>query len=138
MFTKPSIPTRKVQEVETTFTFAIDDGLSHETGLQLVAPHSLIRLAQMHLGSTHYNPGVTSDPQRIEKAWKYLHAVDVSSLCDRSKCHYHIFESDLFRSGNDTASATKAADAALTLAHSHSFALEISSAETRLQELQVH
>ena len=132
----PNPPSQQeVQEVETTFTFAIDDDLSHESGLQLVAPHSLIRLAQMHLGSTHYNPGVTNDPQSIDKAWNYLHAVDVSSLCDRSKCHYHIFESDLFRCGNDTASATKAANTALTLAHSHSFALEISSAETRLQEL---
>ena len=135
----PNSPSQQeVKEVETTFTFAIGDDLSHETGLKLVAAHSLIRLAQMHLGSTHYNPGVTNDPQRIDKAQKYLHAVDVSSLCDRSKCHYHIFESDLFRSGKDASRATVAANTALTLAQSHSFALEISSAEARLQELRVH
>ena len=135
----PNSPSQQeVEEVETTFTFAIDDDLRHETGLKLVASHSLIRLAQMHLGSTHYNPGVTNDPQRIDKAQKYLRAVDVSSLCDRSKCHYHIFESDLFRSGRDTLSTTEAANTALALAQSRSFALEISSAEARLQELQFH
>lgn len=128
----------EIQEVETTFKFAIDDDFSHETELRLVAPHSFIRLAQMCLGSTHYNPGVTSDPPSIHKAQKYLQAVDRSSLCYRSKCHYHIFESDLCRSGNDITSATEAANTALMLARRHSFALEICSAETRLHELGVY
>ena len=128
-------PPEEIRRVRATFERAINDDLSHESGLGLVAPHSLMRLAQMYLGGTHYNPGVTSNVENIEQARLCLQAVDCASLCYRSKCHYNLIKSDLYCNTNGFSEAKECVQIVLMLARKYNFVLEISSAETRLLAL---
>ena len=129
-----SSPPEEIRRAQATFKRAIDDDLSHESGLGLVAPHSLMRLAQMYLGGTHYDPGITTNVENIKQAKLCLQAVDCTSLCHRSQCHYHLIQSDLYRNTNDFSKATESIKIAQTLAQKYNFVLEISAAETRLKK----
>ena len=123
------------ERVNEIFGRAINDDQSHESGLGLVAPHSLLRLAQMYLGVTHYTPGTTTNHKNIKRARNCLNAVIYSSLSQRSKCHYHLMESDLHRNCGKTMSAKESLHIALSISEKCKFELEISSVQTRLQSL---
>ena len=123
------------ERVDEIFGRAICDDRSHESGLGLVAPHSLLRLAQMYLGATHYTPGTATNHRSIERARKCLNAVILDSLSKRSQCHYHLMESDLHRNCGRFDMAKESLDLALNISNQCNFELEISSAQTRLQSL---
>ena len=123
------------ERVDEIFGRAICDDRSHESGLGLVAPHSLLRLAQMYLGATHYTPGTATNRGNIERARKCLNAVILGSLSKRSQCHYHLMESDLHRNCGRIERAKESLDLALNISKNCNFELEISSAQTRLQSL---
>ena len=123
------------ERVAEIFGRAIHDDQSHESGLGLVAPHSLMRLAQMYLGATHYSSGKAMNQQNIEHARNCLKAVVYSSLCHRSRCHFHLMKSDLHRNSGNIDSAKESLYVALSISEKYNFELEISSVQTRLQSL---
>ena len=123
------------ERVDEIFGRAICDDRSHKSGLGLVAPHSLLRLAQMYLGAKHYSPGVATNHKNIQRARKCLNAVILDSLSKRSRCHYHLMESDLHRNCDRFDRAKESLDLALDISQKCNFELEISSAQTRLQSL---
>ena len=129
---------RDFERVEELFTRAIFDDRSHECEPRRVEYHSLLRLAQIYLGSTHYTPGVTTDDEKIRRASNCLNAVILCSLPQRSKCMYHLIESDLHRNCGNFDKAKESLDLALAISKKHNFELEISSAQTRLQSLHQH
>ena len=124
------------ERVDEIFGRAICDDRSHKSGLGLVAPHSLLRLAQMYLGAKHYSPGIATNHKNIERARKCLNAVILDSLSKRSQCHYHLMESDLHRNCERFDRAKESLDLALDISEKCNFELEISSAQTRLQSLR--
>lgn len=126
---------KELQHAQWSYEYAIDHAQSHNSGLDLVAPHSFMRLAQMHLGSSHYSAGSQTDKESISKASNCLAAVDKSSLAHRSLCHYLIIHSDLQRCQQDTQNARASAHSALEIAQTYNFTLEITSAEKRLDSL---
>ena len=126
---------QELERVDEIFRLAIQVMLTHESGPGLVIPHSLIRLAQLYLGATHYSPGMTTNEQNIEQASKCLRAIKHSSLCHRSKCYYHLTESDLNRRRGNVSSAKESLQTAMFVAKKHKFELVITSAQKRLQSL---
>ena len=120
------------------FRWAICDDRSHESGLGLVAPHSLLRLAQMYLGATHYTPGKAINQQNIDNARNCLNAIVYPPLSQRTKCHFHLMESDLHRNCGNVVNAKESLHKVLLISKECKFELEISSAQTRLQSLIDH
>ena len=133
------------RDAELFFQVAIDAARSHTSGLDLVAPHSFIRLAEMYLGSTHYKAGIVSDMKNLQKAEDCLRTVDKESLAVRSQCHFHLIESDLYCnkamfSESEKAmlsESEKSAQHALDMSKKYNFTNEITSAENRLQALRL-
>ena len=125
------------ERVDELFARAIFDDRIHESGLGLIAPHSLLRLAQMCLSSTHFTPGTTTNYKKIERARNCLNAIIYSSLSQRSKCLYCLIESDLHRNCGRLDKAKESLDFALSISKEYNFELEISSAQTRLQSLRI-
>ena len=123
------------EHVDELFARAILDDRSHESGLGLIAPHSLLRLAQMYLGSTHYTPGTVTDHKKIKRARNCLNAIIYSSLSQRSKCLYHLIQSDLHRNCGRLDRAKESLDLVLSISKQCNFELEISSAQIRLHSL---
>lgn len=121
-----------IKDIEDCFGVAIDNARRHHSGLDLVAPHSFMRLAQMYLGSTHYSAGSVKDTESIRKAENCLQSVDLSSLPIRSRCHFHLTKSDLFQSKGLLSDAARNARYALDVSRKHNFTNEITSAENRL------
>ena len=129
-----SSPDIDTEKIESSLRFAI--GCSPEDrGLDHIAPHSHLRLAQMHLGSTHYEPGKNYDPESIRKASESLKAVDPRSLPSRSSCMFYLTESDLYRCKGDITNARESATQALELAKKNNFETEITSADVKLKSL---
>ncbi len=129
----PSV--QEIEAAEMRYKYAIDHARRHDSGLDLVAPHSFMRLAQMYLGSGHYMAGSKHDPESIQKASSCLSQVGVSSLAQRSKCHFWSIQSDLRRSQGKRSQAVESAQLALAVAKENNFTLEIHSAEVRLDSL---
>ncbi|CAI8013210.1 hypothetical protein GBAR_LOCUS8409 [Geodia barretti] len=130
-------PTQKqLRSVNMSYEHAIDHARAQDSGLDLVALHSFIRLAQMYLGSTHYRPGSQREEWSISKASSCLKAVKQYSMSPRSQCHYLLMESDLKRCQWDIPQARLAAQTALELAHTYSFTTENAVAEKRIDSLQ--
>ena len=123
------------ERVDRIFGRAICDDRSHTSGVGLAAPHSLLRLAQMYLGGTHYSAGTVTSRVHIEQARKCLDAVILSSHSKRLQCLYHIMESDLHRHCGRIDGAKKSLELALSISSKCTFELEISSVQTRLQSL---
>ena len=126
---------KQLQHARWSYEYAIDHARTHDSGLDLVAPHSFMRLAQMYLRSSHYLAGCQRDDKSIARASSCLTAVDQSSLAQRSKCHYLLIRSDLQRCQRATEHARLTAQNALEIAQTHNFTLEITSAERRLDSL---
>lgn len=131
-------PTQEeLERAECFFMIAIDDARSCSTGINLVAPHSFMRLAQMYLGSTHYTPGSVRDEQSISKATNCLKNVDPTSLSSRSRCYFLLIESDLYQSKGMFPEAERSATHALDMSRRCEFNIETISAENRLRALQI-
>ena len=121
-----------IERVEELFARAIFDDQSNKSGLGLFMLHSLLRLAQMYLGSTHYTPGTVID---IKRAKDCLSTITPDTLPRRTRCLYHLIESDLHRNCGRIDRAKKSLQVVLTISRNHDFELEISSAQTRMQSL---
>ena len=124
-----------VRKAESALQYAIGSSRIEDRGLEHIAPHSHLRLAQMYLGSTHYEPGKNSDPESIRKASDCLKAVDLHAIPPRSRCIFFLTESDLYRCKGEFANARGSATCALQMAQQNSFQTEILSAETKLKSL---
>lgn len=128
--------TKEFDRAKLSYEYAIFHAQSHSSGLDLVAPHSFMRLAQMHLQSGHYAAGLQTDVDSIDKASNYLKEVDQSNLAHRSKCHYLLIESDLQRCWKDVEKSQCCAQHALQIAQAYNFTVEITSATMRLDSLK--
>ena len=128
---------REFKCIVELFARAISDDRSHENRLEFLATCAPLRLAQMHLGSTHYTPGTATDDANIRSAQNYLNAIRYSSLPQRLKCIYHLIESNLHQNCGRLEEAKKSLDLTLSISKQHNFELETSSAQTRLQNLHV-
>ena len=128
---------RECRHAQLSYEHAIDHARIHDSGLDLVAPHSFMRLAQMYLGSSHYSAGSQRDSEHIMRASKCLMAVNQSCLAQCSKCHYLLIYSDLQRCQEDIphAKAIATAQNALAIAQTHNFTPEVTSAQKRLDSL---
>ena len=126
---------RELEQVKMMYEHAIDNARYHESGLDLVEPHSLMRLAQMYLRSSHYCAGSQTDACSISKASNCLGEVDQLCLPLRSQCHYLIIESDLKLCQGDGSHAKSTAESALELAQHNKFTTEIFSAKQRVESL---
>ena len=74
-----------MKKAESALQFAISYAGIEDRGLDHIAPHAHLRLAQMYLGSTHYEPGNNTDPESIRKASDCLKAVDLRAIPPRSR-----------------------------------------------------
>ena len=124
-------------QIMSEFTFAVEVGLNDQTTScrsnkwsQIVVNQSFIRLAMFLLDSNV--PGTTDN---MEKASSFLSRVDVSSLTYRTKCLYHLTESNLCAHREEVDNAIKTATQALTLATECGFASLQQLANARLQFL---
>ena len=126
----------EIQSAESSLEFAIYHATIEDRGLDHIAPHSQLRLAQMYLGSTHYDPGKNTDPESIRKASDCLKAIDRGSLPPRSKCMLLLTESDYYRCKGDITMARESANQAQMMAEANSFETEVTSAKTKLESLQ--
>ena len=127
---------QELKEVEDSFRYAIDCAKSHSSGIDVVRPHSFIRLAQLSLGSTQEVAGVATE-ENVTKAALCLHEVDVDSLARRSQSLYYLFESDVHKNKGNMDSAIASARKALEIARTDNYAVELHSAESRLQALTI-
>ena len=125
----------KTEEAKGYISDAIYCADTHSTGLQLILPHSYIKLAQLHLGSTYLSPGCANDDSSIRDAESCLNKVNVESLLTRFKCRFYLIESDLYRCKGMPSESSRVARYALNEAKGHNFANEIKAAEVRLSSL---
>lgn len=124
-----------MKRAEVSLRKAIDCARIEDRGLDHIAPHSHLRLAQMYLGSTHYEPGKNTDPESIRKAKECLDAINLRSIPPRSRCMFFLTESDLYRCKEEMSKARESAMCALQMAHENNFETEVTSAETKLKSL---
>jgi len=123
----------KVKEIENYLRSAIcDNTLNHNSGLSIMTPHAHMKLAQMHLGSSHYAAGNITDKEKVRAAENCLKAIDQDKLLVLSKCHFRLMESDLYQSKGMSQKSKAAAQKALDLAEQYNFTNEIESANNRL------
>ena len=125
----------EMKRAEVSLRKAIDCARVEDRGLDHIAPHSHLRLAQMYLGSTHYEPGKNTDPESIRKASDCLDAINLRAIPPRSRCMFFLTESDLYRCKGDVSKARESAMCALQMAQENSFKTEVTSAETKLKSL---
>lgn len=125
-----------LRELKRSFQLAIDHTEQHNTGMDVVKPHSHIRLAQLCLRSEQYVAGITEDKEMIKEAEFHLKAVDVDSLKQRSKSLYYIFKSDLNLNLKDSDKALRCAERALELGKPN-YTVEIRSAEERIKAIKL-
>lgn len=130
--------TMEETKVEAVFERAIDDARNHNTGIDVVEPHSLIRLAQLKLGSSQYTAGRTNNCERIKAAKNCLEAVRFDTLSSRSKSLFYVFDSDVHLNMGDKNHAICSALMARDLAMKDNYAVELRSAEERLQSLRMN
>ena len=126
----------KLQTLKESFQLAIDHAERHKTGMDVVKPHSHIRLAQLCMGSTQFSAGKTSSREMILEAQQHLEAVDVASLKQRSQSLYYLFRSDLSVNLGDGREALMHAKTALELG-SPNYSVEIRSAQERINALTI-
>lgn len=130
----PNKDQKKLKELKGMFQMAIDHAGRHSTGMDVVKPHSHIRLAQLCMGSTQFEAGITTDREMVQEARCHLEAVDVDSLKQRSQSLYYIFESDLYVNMGNAHQALLCARKALELGQPN-YTVEIRSAEERIRAL---
>ena len=126
----------ELDSAKSCLEFAIDQATIEDRGLDHIAPHSHLRLAQMHLRSTHYEPGKNTDTESVRKASDCLKAIDLDSVPPRSKCIFLLTESDLHRCRGDIATAQESARHALMIAEGNGFETEITSAKIKLESIK--
>lgn len=126
----------KLERLKESFQLAIDHAKRHKTGMDVVEPHSHIRLAQLCMGSTQFTAGVKSSREMLQEAQQHLEAVNVSTLKQRSQSLYYLFMSDLSLNFGDNRQALECARRALELG-SPNYTVEIRSAQERIKALTV-
>ena len=124
----------KLKRLKESFQLAIDHARQHNTGMDVVEPHSHIRMAQLCMGSTQFTAGMACSKEMLKEAEQHLDAVDLSTLKQRSKSLYHLFRSDLSLNHGDKAGAMEHARKALKLGQPN-YITEIESAQERIREL---
>ena len=120
-----------IEEVKDYFDRAIRATYSCN-GLNLVAPHAYMRLAQMHLGSSHYSTGSITNKESIRTAESCLQKFDRDWLPKRSICCLYLIESDLYHSKGMFPESRVSAQQALDVAVKYNFINDRESAENRL------
>ena len=126
----------KLEGLKGSFQLAIDHARRHKTGMDVVEPHSHIRLAQLCMGSTQFAAGTKCSKEMLGEAQQHLDAVNVSALKQRSQSLYYLFKSDLALNYQETRKALEYAQTALQLG-SPSYTVEIKSAQERIKALTV-
>ena len=124
------------EQIKEDFRLAIDFARSHNIGMDVVEPHSHIRLAQQCLGSTQFQTGHVTNRDRIREASNSLGEVNVDMLSQRSKSLFYLLKSDLCMNEGKTEEAIGSAIVSLELSKNGKFAVEKQSAEARLQLLK--
>ena len=132
-----SLDPLEVKTIEEHLRFAKNCASIEDRGLDHIKAHASIRLAQLCLGSTHYESGKNKDEENIRKASGCLKAVaqDLSSLPPRSHCIFFLTKSDLYRCKGNIDSAIDYATQALRIAEDNGFQTEITSAKMKLESL---
>ena len=123
------------KQIKQDFRLAIDFARSHDIGMDVVEPHSHIRLAQQCLGSTQFHAGRVTDEESIREARNSLSEVNVDMLSQRSKSLFHLLQSDLYMNEGKLEEAIYSATTSLELARIGHFTVEQRSAEFRIQSL---
>lgn len=123
------------KQIKQDFRLAIDFARSHDIGMDVVEPHSHIRLAQQCLGSTQFHAGCVTDEESIREARNSLSEVNVDMLSQRSKSLFHLLQSDLYMNEGKLEEAIYSATTSLELARIGHFTVEQRSAEFRIQSL---
>ena len=123
-------------QIKQDFRLAIDFARSHDIGMDVVEPHSHIRLAQQCLGSTQLQAGRVTDKKRVREAKNSLSEVNVDMLSQRSKSLFHLLQSDLYMNEGKLEEAIDSATTSLELSITGNFTVEQRSAEARLQSLR--
>ena len=124
------------EQIKEDFRLAIDFARSHDIGMDVVEPHSHIRLAQQCLQSTQFQAGHVTNRDRIREASNSLGEVNVDMLSQRSKSLFYLLKLDLYMNEGKTEEAIGSAIVSLELSKSGKFAVEQQSAESRLQLLK--
>lgn len=124
------------EQIKEDFRLAIDFARSHDIGMDVVEPHSHIRLAQQCLQSTQFQAGHVTNRDRIREASNSLGEVNVDMLSQRSKSLFYLLKSDLYMNEGKTEEAIGSAIVSLELSKNGKFAVEQQSAESRLQLLK--
>ena len=124
------------EQIKEDFRLAIDFARSHNIGMDVVEPHSHIRLAQQCLGSTQFQTGQVTNRDRIREASNSLGEVNADMLSQRSKSLFYLLKSDLYMNEGKTEEAIGSAITSLELSKNGKFAIEKQSAEARLQLLK--
>ena len=125
-----------LEQIKEDFRLAIDFARSHNIGMDVVEPHSHIRLAQQCLQSTQFQAGHVTNRDRIREASNSLGEVNVDMLSQRSKSLFYLLKSDLYMNEGKTEEAIGSAIVSLELSKNGKFAVEQQSAETRLHLLK--
>ena len=127
------------QTIEWSFHCAIDHGQSSDIARQSVVPQSHCRLAQLYMGSTQHNAGVTDNKENLLKAKESLDACkrDFAFVSQQSQHLYYVIESDWYRNTGDVTKAVDSARTACRIVAGTCSAMCIGnpSAEARLESL---
>ena len=123
-----------LMRLKESFQLAIDHARRHDTGMEVVEPHSHIRFVQLCMGSTQFTAGTNCSPEMLQEAQQHLDAVNVPVLKQRSQSLYYIFKSDLTLNFGHKHQALEYARKALVLG-SPSYTVEIKSAQQRIKAL---
>ena len=123
------------EQIKEDFRLAIELARSHNIGMDVVEPHSHIRLAQQCLGSTQFKAGCVTNKDSLRDAENSLSEVNVDRLSQRSKSLFHLLKSDLYMNEGKMDEAVVSATKSLELSKTGNFAVEQQSAEARLQAL---
>lgn len=113
---------------------SIDHASMGDFGLDL--SHPKIRLAQLCLGSSPFQPGRVDDSESIGKARSCLESVKPDTLAPRTKCIFYFTQSDLYRLKKEAFIAVGYAQQALQIANEKGLETEIISAQARLNILK--
>lgn len=120
------------KHIQDLFERAIDYASNPDYGLD--TSHPLIRLAQLHLGSSPFQPGRNHDPSSISKANDSLNAVNFDVLAPRTRCLFCYTKSDLVYSHSKDL-ARDFAQRSLDIATQNGFETEQLSAQARLDNM---
>ena len=119
----------KTRAAKNSLRAAIDAAMRENSGLNLVEPHAYMKLAQVNLSSS------SNCEDSIRDAEGCLAEVNFDRLSTRSKCHFYLTESELYKRKGMSSDSMRVAECALDLAEKSNLTTEIQSAKNRLSGL---